>query len=212
MLGYGVFQTPPDETKRCVTQALEVGYRLIDTAQGYGNEEGVGAGVRASGLPREDVFITSKIWVASMNYERAAGGQPDRDAPLPSAGRRPRGDGRVRRRPRGLGPLRRGAEQHLRQPGPDRDRREVRQEARTGDLQALMQKGVVVIPKSVRRERMEENFDVFDFELTAQDLAAFAALDDGSLPRIFDHYDPKTVMWVLRDWVKNADLDGGTLY
>ena len=71
MLGYGVFQTPPDQTERCVAEALEVGYRLIDTAQAYGNEEGVGAAVRASGLPREDVFITSKIWVSDMTYERA---------------------------------------------------------------------------------------------------------------------------------------------
>lgn len=71
MLGYGVFQTPPDQTARCVAEALEVGYRLIDTAQAYGNEEGVGAAVRASGVPREEVFITSKIWVANMNYERA---------------------------------------------------------------------------------------------------------------------------------------------
>ena len=79
-------------------------------------------------------------------------------------------------------------------------------------LRALMQKGVVVIPKTVRRERMEENFDVFDFELDADDMAAFAALDDGTLPRIFDHYDPATVTWLLRDYVKNNQLGGGTLY
>ena len=71
MLGYGVFQTPPDQTERCVAEALEVGYRLIDTAQAYGNEEGVGAAVRTSSVPREDVFITSKIWVSDMTYERA---------------------------------------------------------------------------------------------------------------------------------------------
>ena len=71
MLGFGVYQTPPEDTERCVAEALEVGYRLIDTAQAYGNEEGVGAAVRKSGIPREDVFITSKIWVSNMNYERA---------------------------------------------------------------------------------------------------------------------------------------------
>ena len=79
-------------------------------------------------------------------------------------------------------------------------------------LRALMQKDVVVIPKSTRRPRMEENFDVFDFELNAKDMEVFSALDDGSLPRIFDHYDPKTVMWLLRDYVKNNQLAGGTLY
>ena len=72
MLGYGVFQTPPAETAECVRQALEVGYRLIDTAQAYGNEEGVGAGVAASGVARDEVFITSKVWVSNMTYERAA--------------------------------------------------------------------------------------------------------------------------------------------
>ena len=71
MLGYGVFQTPPEETERCVKEALEVGYRLIDTAQAYGDEEGVGAAVAKSGIPREEIFITSKIWVSNMNYERA---------------------------------------------------------------------------------------------------------------------------------------------
>ena len=79
-------------------------------------------------------------------------------------------------------------------------------------LRALMQKDVVVIPKSTHRPRMEENFDVFDFELNAEDMQAFSALDDGSLPRIFDHYDPKTVMWLLRDYVKNNQLGSGTLY
>lgn len=72
MLGFGVFQTPPEETERCVSEALEVGYRLIDTAQAYGNEEGVGAAVQKSSIAREDVFITSKIWVSNMNYERAS--------------------------------------------------------------------------------------------------------------------------------------------
>lgn len=71
MLGFGVYQTPPQDTKRCVSDALEVGYRLIDTAQAYDNEEGVGAAVRESGIARDEVFITSKIWVTNMNYERA---------------------------------------------------------------------------------------------------------------------------------------------
>lgn len=71
MLGYGVYQTPPEDTERCVSEALELGYRLIDTAQAYGNEEGVGSAVAKSGIPRDEVFITSKIWVSNMNYERA---------------------------------------------------------------------------------------------------------------------------------------------
>ena len=72
VLGYGVFQTPPEETLRCVHEALEVGYRMIDTAQSYANEEEVGAGLRDSGLAREDVFLTTKIAPVNLTQERAA--------------------------------------------------------------------------------------------------------------------------------------------
>ena len=72
VLGYGVFQTPPEETVRCVREALEGGYRMIDTAQSYANEEGVGAGLRDSGLAREDVFLTTKIAPVNLTQERAA--------------------------------------------------------------------------------------------------------------------------------------------
>lgn len=279
MLGYGVFQTPPDQTERCVREALEVGYRLIDTAQAYGNEEGVGAGVRASGVPREEVFITSKIWVSNMNYERATasideslrrlgtdyidlmllhqamGDYPGAWRALEDAHRagKLRAIGvsnfyperlidvallaevvpavnQIETHPfrqqdaahevmAGLGvaheawaPFAEGkngvftnpvlsaiGEKHGKKPG-------------QVILRALLQKDVIVIPKSVRRTRMEENFAVFDFELDEEDMAAFAALDDGSFPRIFDHYDPGTVAWLLGEYVKKNQLDGGTLY
>ena len=65
ILGYGVYQTPPDETERCVREAIEVGYRSIDTAQAYGNEEGVGKAVANSGLSREEFFITTKVWISN---------------------------------------------------------------------------------------------------------------------------------------------------
>ena len=279
MLGYGVFQTPPDQTARCVAEALEVGYRLIDTAQAYGNEEGVGAAVRASGVPREEVFITSKIWVANMNYERATasideslrrlgtdyidlmllhqamGDYPGAYRAMEEAYRagKLRAIGVSNFYPERLidvallaevvpavnqiethpfrqqdaahevmaslgvaheawAPFAEGrnsiftnpvlaaiGEKHGKKPG-------------QVILRALIQKDVVVIPKSVRRERMEENFDVFDFCLDEEDMAAFAALDDGAFPRIFDHYDPKTVAWLLGDYVKRDQLGGGTLY
>lgn len=79
-------------------------------------------------------------------------------------------------------------------------------------LRALIQKDVVVIPKTVHRERMEENFDVFGFELDADDLAAFEALDDPSFSRIFDHHDLPTIKWMLGDLVKGRQLGGATLY
>jgi diketogulonate reductase-like aldo/keto reductase len=68
-LGFGVFQTPPDETAIAVEEALRVGYRHIDTAAGYANERGVGEGLRRSGLPREDVFIETKIWLSDYGYD-----------------------------------------------------------------------------------------------------------------------------------------------
>lgn len=78
-------------------------------------------------------------------------------------------------------------------------------------LRALIQIDVVVIPKTVRRARMEENFDVFDFALDADDMAAFAALEDPAFPRIFDHFDVGVITWMLGDLVKQQ-LNGGTLY
>ena len=279
VLGYGVFQTPPEETERCVREALEVGYRLIDTAQAYGNEEGVGAAVRASGVPREEVFITSKIWVANMNYERATasieeslrkldtdyidlmllhqamGDYPGAYRALEEAHRagKLRAIGVSNFYPERLidvallaevvpavnqietHPFRQQDAAHEVMAGlgvaheawaPFAEGRngvftnpiltEIGQKygKRPGQviLRALIQKDVVVIPKSVRRARMEENFDVFDFSLDEEDMAAFAALDDGSFPRIFDHYDPKTVAWLLGDYVKRDQLGGGTLY
>ena len=71
-LGYGVFQVPPEETERCVSNALQVGYRLIDTAQAYGNEAGVGEAVAKSGIKREDIFIVTKVWITNAGEEKAA--------------------------------------------------------------------------------------------------------------------------------------------
>ena len=72
LLGYGVFLVSPDECERCVTDALNVGYRLIDTAQAYHNEEGVGNAWRKSGIKREDLFLTTKVWISNGGEEKAA--------------------------------------------------------------------------------------------------------------------------------------------
>ena len=72
LLGYGVFQVPPQEAERCVADALSAGYRLIDTAQAYANEEGVGAAIAKSGIPREDIFLVTKVWVSNNGEEKAA--------------------------------------------------------------------------------------------------------------------------------------------
>ena len=71
LLGYGVYQVDPAECERCVSDAIAVGYRSIDTAQAYHNEEGVGNAVRKSGLPREDFFLTTKVWISNGGYEKA---------------------------------------------------------------------------------------------------------------------------------------------
>ena len=70
-IGYGVFQVSPSECERCVSDALAVGYRMIDTAQAYANEQGVGAAVKKSGIPRDELFLVSKIWIANYGYEKA---------------------------------------------------------------------------------------------------------------------------------------------
>ena len=72
LLGYGVFQVPPQEAERCVADALSVGYRLIDTAQAYANEEGVGAAIAKSGIPREEIFLVTKVWISNNGEEKAA--------------------------------------------------------------------------------------------------------------------------------------------
>ena len=72
LLGYGVFLVPPQEAEQCVTDALEVGYRLIDTAQAYYNEEGVGAAVAKSNVKREDIFLVTKVWISNAGEEKAA--------------------------------------------------------------------------------------------------------------------------------------------
>lgn len=70
-IGYGVYQVSPDECERCVSNALKVGYRMIDTAQAYNNEEGVGAAIAKCGIPRNELFIVSKIWISNYGYDKA---------------------------------------------------------------------------------------------------------------------------------------------
>ena len=70
-LGYGVYQVDPAECERCVLDAISVGYRSIDTAQAYNNEEGVGAAIAKCGVPREELFITTKVWISNAGYEKA---------------------------------------------------------------------------------------------------------------------------------------------
>ncbi|MEV4682330.1 aldo/keto reductase [Streptomyces kurssanovii] len=260
ILGFGVYQIPPEDTEQAVSEALAAGYRLLDTAAAYGNEEAVGRAIRAGGIPRQDLFVTTKLWVqdapAQQNTRRAfetslaalgldhvdlylmhqpygdvygqwraledlnreglataigvANFYPDRLVDLilnneitPAVNQvetHPffqRTADQALMRERGVqiqswggfaegrnnlftNPLLRGiGEKHG---------RSVAQVV----LRWLVQRGVVAIPKSVRAERMAENIDVFDFELTDDQMAAVATLDTGS-SLFFDHRDPAVV-------------------
>jgi diketogulonate reductase-like aldo/keto reductase len=250
-LGYGVWQVPADQAAEAVGQALAAGYRSIDTAAIYANEEGVGQGVAESGLPREELFITSKLWnSASETWTREAVLR-EFDASLARLGLdyldlylihwprpmredyltilRALGELKVSGRARAVGvsnfqpeQLRRVIEEtgvipavnqielhpYLQQAelrafhgehdiateaysplgqgkGLLDDARLVKIGTKHGKTTAQvvlrwhLQIGNVVIPKSVTPSRIKENFDVFGFELDAEDLAAFAAVDDG---------------------------------
>ncbi|MFJ4805883.1 aldo/keto reductase [Streptomyces murinus] len=246
-LGFGVFQVPDDETTAAVTTALETGYRSIDTAAIYGNEKGVGRALAASGLPREDLFITTKVWNADQGYDAtlrafdtslAALGldhvdlylihwpAPARDLYRDSwrALERLAGEGRIRAA--GVsnfqpGHLRRLLEDATLTPAvnqielhPGLQQAELRAfhaehaiateawsplaqgavlgepviaglAARYGRSPAQivirwhLQLGNIVIPKSVTPARIRENFDVFGFTLTDEEMRALAALDRG---------------------------------
>ena len=263
ILGYGVYQVTPEECERCVSDAISVGYRLIDTAQAYGNEEGVGNAIRKSNIPRKDLFITTKVWISNAGYEKAKASieeslqklqtdyidlllihQPFNDyygtyRAMEEANK----TGKVR----AIGvsnfypdrfvdlaefceikPAVNQMETHVF--NQQRKLQEVMQEYGTelmawgqfaegrndfftnGTLAAigvkygksvaqvalrfLIQRGIVVIPKSTHKERMIENFNVFDFSLTEREMTVIAALDNEK-SLFFSHYDPEMVKWLI---------------
>lgn len=258
-IGFGVYQIAPSDTERCVLDALEAGYRMIDTAAAYGNEREVGAAIRASGLKREEVFITSKLWVQDYEYDDALRAF-DRSAKLLGFDtvdlyllHKPYGNyyaawralGRLHKegRIRAIGVTsfsnerlqdlflhnevkpalnqlethpffqQRAAEKFLHEEGIVHEAWAPFAEGQNNlfsnpvlaDIAAahdktiaqvvlrwLNQRNVVVIPKSVRAERMRENIDIFDFTLTSDEMAAIAALDTGKSP-IYDDMDLATV-------------------
>jgi 2,5-diketo-D-gluconate reductase A len=255
ILGFGVFQVPPQDTESVVSEALAVGYRHIDTAAAYFNEEAVGRAIRTSGIPRDELFITTKLWIQDdgeattrkalqdslgrlgtdyvdlylihqpfgdyygewrtmerlqqEGLARAIGVSnfyPDRLIDLtrhvetvPAVNQvethpfTQRTDWQDLMRDRGIqmeswGPFAEGQNDLFNNPT-------LRQIAEAHSkavaqvvLRWLTQRGVLAIPKSVRRARMQENLDVFDFELTSDELARVGSLDTGK-PLIVDHHD-----------------------
>lgn len=212
ILGYGVYQVTKDECERCVLDALEVGYRAIDTAQSYFNEEEVGAAIQKSGVKRGDIFLTTKVWIEHYGYEAA------KRSVLESMEK-------LRTDYLDLVLLHQPFADYY---GAYRALEELYGEGRGGlfeneTLKAIgakygkttaqvmlrwhIQRGVVVIPKSTHKERMAENLNVFDFALSAEDMAAIAALDKNE-SSLFSHYDPAMVEWfvnMVEERKKNKD-------
>lgn len=258
-IGFGVFQIPPQETERIVTEALETGYRMIDTAASYFNEEQVGAAIRRSGLRREEIFVTTKLWVQDYEYDDALRAF-DRSARLLGldyvdlyllhkpygnyyaawrAAERLYREGRIRavgvtsfssERLQDLflhnevRPAVNQLETHpffqqqeanafLRSEGIQHESWAPFAEGQCGIwhnsvlndiarrhgktvgnvvLRWLNQRGIVVIPKTVRRERMIENLNSFDFTLTPEEMESIARLDTRRSP-IYDDMNLATV-------------------
>lgn len=263
MLGYGVYQTPPEDTEKCVLDAISVGYRSIDTAQAYGNEEGVGNAIVKCGLPREELFITTKIWITNAGYEKAKASIDESLKKLKTDYidllliHQPFGDyygsyrameeaykaGKVRvigvsnfypdryldivhfsevkpavnqvethifqqqkvakeyMKKNGTqimswGPFAEGKNDYFNTPALKEIGAKYGKTAAQVALRFLLQSGVVLIPKSVHKDRMEQNFDIFDFELNKDEMKKLEALDTGE-SLFFSHHDPKTVEWFM---------------
>ena len=263
VLGFGVFQvTDQAECERSVLDAINTGYRLIDTAASYGNEEAVGKAIKASGVAREELFITTKLWIQSNGYEgakkafetslkklqldyldlylihqpfgdvygewrameelykegkvRAIGVSnfhPDRLIDLIIHNEIVPAVNQVETHPfhqqndaqqfmvenqvqiESWGPFAEGknsifSNQLLQSIG-----NKYNKSIAHVILRWLAQRGVVAIPKSVRKERLAENFNIFDFELSAADMEAIKTLDTNA-SSFFDHRDPKMVKWL----------------
>ena len=260
-LGYGVYQVDKEECERCVLDALKVGYRHIDTAQSYFNEEEVGNAIAKSGIPREQIFLTTKVWVEHYGYDetrksvlesmrklktnyidlvllhqpfsdyygawraledlyaegviKAIGVSnfyPDRLVDICSFARIKPMVNQVETHPHNQqieahewmkkygvqheawAPFGEGRGGMFEEPLLVEIGKKYGKTAAQVILRWDMQRNVVAIPKSTHIERMEQNFDIFDFELSEEDMAKIATLDKKQ-SSFFSHYDPKMVEW-----------------
>ncbi|WP_276692185.1 aldo/keto reductase [Acidaminococcus massiliensis] len=264
--GFGVFQIPdPAECEEVTWGALKAGYRLIDTAAAYGNEEAVGRAIRKSGIPREEIFVTSKLWVQDYGYEKGKAGleqsleklgldyldlyllhQPVGDVlgswkALEEAYQ----DGKIRAigvanfypapladfcetveilpavdqvelhpffaqpkalenmkaygvQPQAWGPLAEGKHNIFTHPVLTAIGQKYGKTATQVALRWNVQRGVSIIPKSVHCDRIKQNLDIWDFQLTEEDMAQIGTLDLGH-SEIVDHGDPAFIQ-MLHHW------------
>lgn len=263
ILGFGVFQVPdPSECEKAVIDAIDTGYRLIDTAASYGNEQAVGNAIKASQVAREDLFITTKLWVQDAGYEntlkafetslkklqlnyldlylihqpygdvfgswramqelykqgkvRAIGVSnfhPDRIADLIANSGFTPAINQVETHPfhqqvetqkfliennvqiESWGPFAEGKNDIFNNEVLKTIAEKYNKSVAQVILNWLTNRNVIVIPKSVRKERMAENFNIFDFKLSSEDMDSIATLDTES-SLFFDHRDPNMVKWL----------------
>lgn len=262
MLGYGVYQVSNEECERCVLDAIDVGYRSVDTAQAYHNEEAVGKAIEKCGVPRSELFLTTKVWISSAGYEKAKASidmslqnlrtdyidlllihqpfgdyygtwrameeayragklhaigvsnfYPDRLVDLcrfvnikPMVNQvethvfQQQTQAREWMNKYGVaheswGPFAEGRKDFFTNPVLCDIGQKYQKSAAQIALRFLIQRGVIVIPKSTHKERMKENFEIFNFTLTEGDMLKIAALDE-SKSAFFSHYDPATVEFI----------------
>ncbi|MBP1637232.1 MAG: 2,5-diketo-D-gluconic acid reductase [Bacteroidetes bacterium] len=263
ILGFGVFQIPDaQECERCVIDAIDTGYRLIDTASSYMNEEAVGNAIKKSGIDRKDLFITSKLWVSDHGYENTkksfqkslyklqldyldlylihqpygdifgswkameelykegkikaigvANFQIDRVMDLIVFGNTPPAVNQIETHPfnqqidaelflkennvqvQSWGPFAEGKNNLFTNDLLVSIAKKYNKSVAQVVLRWLTQRGIVVIPKSVRKERMAENIDIFDFSLSSDDMEQIKNLDTKQ-SLFFDHRNPEIIKWM----------------
>ncbi|MBR0245783.1 MAG: aldo/keto reductase [Bacteroidales bacterium] len=267
LLGYGVFQVPPQEAERCVADAISVGYRLIDTAQAYANEEGVGAAIAKSGIPREEIFLVTKVWVSNNGEEKAAASIDESLRKLGTdyidlllihqaygdvfgtwrAMEKAYREGKVRAigvsnfqaarffdlahyveikpmvnqlqcnvlcQQTGIEPILcetdtklmawgplggQGAEGVVKNPMLAEIGQKYGKTAAQVALRWLTQCGIVAIPKSSHKERMEQNFNIFDFSLSSNEMQEIATLNQEDAGFI-NFQDPNFVKYLIENY------------
>ena len=241
LLGYGVFQVPPQEAERCVADALSVGYRLIDTAQAYFNEEGVGEAIAKSGIPRGDLFLVTKVWISNNGERKAAASIDESLRKLKTdyidlllihqaygdvfgtwrAMEKAYYDGKVRAI--GVSNFQAGRFFDLAHyvdvkpmvnqlqcggqgvDGIVKNEKLAAIGAKYGKsaaqvaLRWLTQRGIVAIPKSSHKERMEQNLNVLDFTLSSDEMELIAGLNEHD-SGLVSFGDPQFVKYLIENY------------